>query len=184
MDFSLVENLQNLGDLCEDPTFVGDMNPRLQYIEQPNEHIFSAAARWTRHFEDKREYFNHYYPTRRIEKVEWFEEFWRGKSIGNLITHYFTSITYLKEVCRELYPSNATASESFLDNCALAHFVEFREGESWAPPFLFDYLKDWYHAFDDISRDACGYLLCFGMILNLLQIGFKFKHVRYIIVLF
>ena len=129
---------------------------------------------WTEHFDDFKAYFNENFIQRRIENLEWFEEFWRGKMVHNLITHYFTSISFMKEVCNQNYPSNST-SLRFVEACALAHFNKMREyhGHMPNPSYLVDYLKECYWTFDDFCRNASGVVLCLGMVLNLLQIGFK-----------
>ena len=127
--------------------------------------------------------FDHDYLFRRMESHQWLEEFWRGKKIGNVIAHYFTQISYLKEMCRQLYPTNST-SPLFVENCALAHFNKFGE-DGHTPRFLFDFATGlkWYDKLDYYLTEASNALPYIGVLLSLLQIGFRQKYLWYFVII-
>ena len=66
-----------------------------------------------------------FYISSRVDGVKFFDHFWMGRFLPSQAVFYFTSYTYMKDYCHEVYPeppSNATAL--FYDNCALAHVNE------------------------------------------------------------
>jgi len=125
-----------------------------------------------------------FYIARRVEDTRFFDHFWMGRYFTSTTVYYFTSYTYMKEYCHEVYPEPPPGSSAlFYDNCALAHVNE--KGHVDPIPFAM------YGKFENqensetirtYHRNTADLLMVAGVTMNLL--GFKIQRRNFLILIF